>query len=92
MKQLVTTAVMCALLVMAFAVGAMAEDSIPRMEAKELLSMIDSPDVVIIDVRQNGDWNRAGDMIKNARRESPNNVESWIESISKDKTIVLYCA
>ncbi len=92
MRQLVTTVVMCALLVLAFAVSVLAEDSIPRMEAKELVTMIDSPDVIIIDVRRGGDWNRASDMIKNARRELPGGIEEWMGSLPKDKTIVLYCA
>lgn len=76
----------------AMAGGAFAGDKVPRMEPAELLDMIDSPDVMIIDVRRGSDWDGSEKMIKNAVRRAYNNVEGWMSDLPKGKTIVLYCA
>lgn len=78
--------------VCAMAGPAFVGDKAPRMEAKELLSKLDSPDIMIIDVRRGRDWNGSEVMIKNAVRRAYNDVESWAGSLPKDKTLVLYCA
>ena len=36
--------------------GAFAGDDVPRMEIQELLTKLDSPDIMIIDVRRGKDW------------------------------------
>jgi len=65
---------------------------IPRMKKDELKAMLDSPDLVILDVRAEGDWKGDKSKIKGAIREDPESVKSWAEKYAKDKTIVLYCA
>lgn len=93
MNQAVKLILLVALFVLSLAAGAIAaEDGVPRMEPQELVSMIDSPDVVIIDVRRKGDWKMSTVKIKNARRAESSEVKQWAKDLSKDKTIVLYCA
>ena len=60
---------------------------------EELKGMLGRPDVVVIDVRQAGDLEKSNLKIKGALREDPRqDVKSWADKYSKDKTIVLYCA
>lgn len=76
----------------AIAGAAFAGDKVPRMDTKELLSKIDSPDILIIDVRRGADWNGSELMIKNAERRAFNDVDSWAGDLPEGKTLVLYCA
>ena len=64
----------------------------PRMTKEELKAMLDSPDLVIIDVRQRMDWADSDSKIKKAVREDPGAVDSWTNKYPKDKTLVFYCA
>ena len=50
------------------------------------------PDVIIIDVRTNYDWDKSKVKIKGAAREEGMKFGSWMNKYPKDKTIVLYCA
>lgn len=72
-------------------VPARASDA-PRMPKEELRAILGSPDIVIIDVRAQTDWLLTKQKIKGAVRENPREPEKWIDTYSKDKTIVLYCA
>lgn len=70
-----------------------AADKVPRMTKEELKSMMGNPDLVIVDVRAEGDWKNSDSKIQGAVREDPNKAtKSWAEKYSKEKTIVLYCA
>jgi len=66
--------------------------SVPRMTKDQLKSMLDNPDLVIIDVRAGADWLRSDIKIKGAVREDYNDVNSWANKYAKNKLIVLYCA
>jgi len=79
-------------LVMIAAGSAFASDDVPRMDPDELLALVDSPDVVIIDVRRSGDWENSMFMIKNAVRRDYDNVDSWAGDLPMGKIVVLYCA
>lgn len=76
----------------AIAGSAFPGDKVDRMEATELLAKIDSPNVVIIDVRRDRDFDGSELMIKNAVRKAYNDVESWAGEYDKEQTLVLYCA
>ena len=66
--------------------------SVPRMTKDQLKSMLDNPDLVIIDVRAGADWLRSDMKIKGAIREDYNDVKSWAHKYFKGRLIVLYCA
>jgi rhodanese-related sulfurtransferase len=74
-----------------FTLPARAND-VPRVTKEELKEQIDEPNLVIIDVRAESDWNGAKVKIKGAVREDPKKVESWMNKYSKEKILVFYCA
>jgi rhodanese-related sulfurtransferase len=72
------------------ALGQTAE--VARMTIEELKAHMGAPDVVILDVRADGDWKNSDEKIKGAVRENPKEVQAWAAKYSKDKRLVLYCA
>ncbi len=64
----------------------------PRMTKEELKGLLGNSDLIIVDVRHGSDWTGNDLKIKSAVREDPENMESWANKYSKDKTVVLYCA
>ena len=89
-KYLVSTVL---LVLIALAYGGVARADDPHMMTKEqLLPLLGRPDVIIIDVRTNYDWNTSKVKIKGAVREEGMKFGSWMKRYPKDKTIVLYCA
>ena len=57
-----------------------------------LNDMLESPDLVILDVRTGKDWSSSEFKIKNAVRAPASEYSDWSAAYSKDSTIVLYCA
>jgi rhodanese-related sulfurtransferase len=74
-----------------FAVPAAAQEA-KRMTIEELKGMLGNPDLVIVDVRRDGDWNSSAIKVKGALREDPEKVDTWMSKYPKDKTLVFYCA
>ncbi len=64
----------------------------PRMTKEELKAMLGNPDLILLDVRQGNEWKESDLKIKGAVREDPDNIITWANKYSKDKTLVLYCA
>jgi len=62
------------------------------MTKEYLKGLLSNSDLAIVDVRFRRDWTCSDLKIKGAVREDPENIESWANKYSKDKTIVLYCA
>jgi hypothetical protein len=77
------------LMILPAQVGA-ATDDIPRMTREELVPLLGSADVIVIDVRSNPDWLGSDVKIKGAVREDPAKLATWIEKYPKDKTLVFY--
>ena len=74
-----------------FAMPAAAQD-VKRMTIEELKGMLGTPDLVILDVRRDGDWKSSKVKIKGAVREDQEKAEAWMSKYPKDKTLVFYCA
>ena len=72
--------------------GAAGAADVEKMTKEELKSMLGNPDVIIVDVRQPGDYDASGTKIKGAVREDPRAVPTWMAKYPKDKTLVFYCA
>lgn len=64
----------------------------PRMTKEQLKTMLDHPDILIVDVRTIPDWDASELMIKGAVRKDPRKIQFWIKQYPKDKIIVVYCA
>ncbi len=65
---------------------------VPRMSIEDLKAKLGDPDVVVLDVRSEADWNASKSKIQGALRQLPSNTKAWAEKHDKDKTLVLYCA
>ena len=80
------------LVLVALAYGfARAEDS-HTMTKEQVRSMLGKPDVIIIDVRSNYDWEESKVKIPGAVREEGMKFASWMNKYPKDKTLIIYCA
>lgn len=66
--------------------------SVQVMDKDELKAMLDSPDLVILDVRTGRDWSSSEFKITGATYLGSDQVSAATEKYGKDKTIVLYCA
>jgi len=74
-----------------FASSSAAQD-VKRMTIEELKGMLGNPDLVIVDVRRDGDWKSSNVKIKGAVREDQEKVDAWMSKYPKDKSLVFYCA
>lgn len=72
--------------------GSAFADTVPTMTKEELKEKLESPDLVVIDVRVGKDWTASEFKIKNAVREDHENTDAWLSKYGKDKTFIFYCA
>ena len=64
-----------------------------RISKEQLLSMMENPEVLILDVRESGSWKDSRFKIKGAVRENPEkDVQGWFDKYPKEKTLVFYCS
>ncbi len=69
------------------------EQKVPLMTKEELRSKLGQPDLVIIDVRLEDQWEISPVKIQGAVREDPEkSIKSWADKFPKDKTLVFYCS
>jgi rhodanese-related sulfurtransferase len=80
------------LFILMVAVPAFGMDDAPRISPEQLNNILDSPGLVLLDVRTEKDWNNSDNKIAGAVRVDPNDVDSWAGNYTSDKKIVLYCA
>ena len=80
------------LFVVSVAVPAYGKDDTPRISPEELNALLASPDLVVLDVRTEKDWNKSDRKIAGAVRVDPDAVDSWAGEYTGAKKIVLYCA
>lgn len=66
--------------------------NVPRVSKDYLKAQLSSPALVLIDVRSKIDWEKSNEKIIGAVRMDPETVDTWSETLPKDKEIVLYCA
>jgi hypothetical protein len=64
--------------------------TIQQMSKDELISRLEDPSLVILDVRRPQDWKKSGKKIKGAVQENPYKFENWYGRYAKAKTILLY--
>jgi rhodanese-related sulfurtransferase len=74
-----------------FQTPARADESTPRMTKEQLKALLDTPDIIVVDVRTPPSYRMSTYKIKGAVREDPTKPDTWLNKYPKDKTIVLYC-
>ena len=67
-------------------------EGITFISTDQLKEDLTKPDVVVVDVRTDHDWDSSQWKIQGAQRQSPDEAKEWMGKYSKDKNIVLYCA
>jgi hypothetical protein len=71
----------------------LAERQVPRMAKEQLLGLLGTPDTVILDVRQQGDWEESRSKIAGAVRVNPHELPgTLLKRFPKEKTLVFYCS
>ena len=70
--------------------GLAAPPQADRITKEELLPLLGSPEVTVIDLRFGRDWYDSAIKIKCAVREDPMKPGQWMDKYSKEKTLVLY--
>jgi rhodanese-related sulfurtransferase len=63
-----------------------------EIDQDTLKGLLGAPDLLILDVRQGGDWDKSDQKIRGAVRQDPRQVEAWGPQLPRDQKIVLYCA
>ncbi|MCG6536669.1 MAG: hypothetical protein L7F78_18670 [Syntrophales bacterium LBB04] len=62
-----------------------------KLTKEELLPLLCSPRVTLIDLRFGRDWYDSNVKMKCAVREDPMKPGQWMDKYPKDKMLVLYC-
>ena len=64
----------------------------PRIDKEQARNLVGKPDVVLLDVRSEQDWQGSDLKISGALREDREKVESWATKYDPFETLILYCA
>jgi len=80
-----------ALLLSGMTVPVASAADVPKISVEELRAMLGNPDLIIIDVRIEHDWNTSASKIPGAVWENFKEADTWAKKYPKDKRIVLYC-
>lgn len=92
MKRMLLFAVLGFFVVLISCTHVQSTKDAPRITKEELKAKMGSPDLVLLDVRAEGDWEGSHEKILGAVRMNPDAVDTWAETLPKGKKIVLYCA
>lgn len=71
--------------------GAGEDDDVRRISKEDVRKLLGSPDVTIIDLRYEKNWEKSDRKVLGAVREDPNEISSWTKKYPKDRMLVLYC-
>jgi len=64
----------------------------PRITKEELREKMDRPEVVVLDVRKESDFEDSDMKIQGAERVDPADIDGWMSRFPRDRELVLYCA
>jgi rhodanese-related sulfurtransferase len=90
MKHLFILVVSVALFLSGAYLSGIDAQDVRRMTVEELKSQMTDQNVLILDVRREGDWKNSSSKIKGALRARPSELEAWAGLYPKDKRLVLY--
>jgi hypothetical protein len=93
MKMRIVLGVVAAILCGALYLGAAVPgwETVPRISQEEAAGMIGKPDVVFLDVRQQGDWDQSERKIKGAVRVDPKTkIGDIMDKYPQDAKLVFY--
>ncbi|MFP4031322.1 MAG: rhodanese-like domain-containing protein [Desulfococcaceae bacterium] len=79
-----------ALLVFGMAAPVLGQE-VSRIEPDKLEGLLGAPDLMVVDVRSNGQRRSSGRKIRTALLARSNRLENWTGDLAKKGMIVLYC-
>lgn len=79
-----------ALLIFGMAAPVLGQE-VTRIEPDKLEGMLGAPDLMVVDVRSNGQRQSSGRKIRTALVVQANRLENWTGDLAKKGMIVLYC-
>lgn len=65
---------------------------VPRMSKEDLREKMDRPEVAVLDVRKESDYQDSDLKIQGAVRVDPTDIDAWVSRYPRDQELVLYCA
>lgn len=92
MKRVFLSVMLIILVVFIACTNVRSVKNVPRVSKGYLKAILESTDLVLIDVRSQNDWEKSNEKITGAVWMDPKTVDTWSETLPKDKEIVLYCA
>jgi rhodanese-related sulfurtransferase len=94
MKKLRYFTLIAILLCWASAVTATSSDAagVSTISKEKVKTMLGKPNVIVVDVRVEPEWDSSKFKIKGAIRKDPRKVENWFGTLPKKKILVFYCA
>jgi rhodanese-related sulfurtransferase len=93
MRRSIFASTLLACLILIFAASLFGgEEGITLISKDQLKEELTKPDIIVIDVRADHDWDSSHWKIKGAQRQVPAEDKEWMGKYSKDQKIVLYCA
>ena len=64
----------------------------PRISKEELKTMLGNPNVIILDVRIDDEWEASGKKIQGATWKDAEKIGLWLNQYPQDKILVFYCS
>ena len=90
--NLIIPAIIALALFTAASVGTATAQDISIITKEELNNMLTDQNVIVMDARSGRDWSASEFKIQGATRTDPYDIGAWVDTFSKDKKVVLYCA
>jgi hypothetical protein len=71
-------------------ISVFAAEDVPRISKEKLKELLGNPNVIILDVRHDENWQESEFKIKGAIRRRPKFFDSWANEFPRDKVFFLY--
>ena len=82
----------CLLLFGAMALAGAHASQVPRMDKDRLQAILNSSDLILLDVRPTAQWAASSRKLPGAKHRDPYRARQWGPKLDKNKTVVAYCA
>ena len=92
-QALLIPAVLVYFMLLGFTVQAVvASEQAPRMSKEALKGELNNPELVVVDVRTAGSWDKSELKIQGAVKEDPDRTDTWMGKYPNTGTLVFYCS
>lgn len=92
MKSRINTIALSLCLLLLGTLTAHAMPGVSRISCADLASRLDSPKLIILDVRSDASLSASDERIRGAVQVDPREAHLWAQSLPRDAFVVIYCA